>query len=45
MKKGYLTQFTMKSTMPHIVWTAYRLSCDKHIPCDAVVGFGGSKAA
>ena len=29
MKKGYAIQFIIKSSMSHLVWTDYRLSCHK----------------
>ena len=41
MRTGNVTPFITKSTMPHTVWSAYRLSCDKHYLRDAVMGFGG----
>jgi len=41
MNKGHQTQLIMKSTMPHTVWAAYRLSCDKFSLRRVVMGFGG----
>ncbi|HLD56585.1 MAG TPA: hypothetical protein VJA00_03095 [Candidatus Omnitrophota bacterium] len=40
MKQANQTPIVTKSAMPHIVWSAYRVST-KHFLCDAVAGFGG----